>query len=452
MLYNEICQKTELLLNEHGIDPRRSHMLCGLSGGPDSIALVLVLKELGCTVVPMHCNFQLRGEESERDFKFVVDFCERHNLRYYTTRFDTETIADERGISIEMAARDLRYDWFDECLADYRATTQLAEDEKAYICVGHHADDNIETFFLNLIRGTGLRGLTGMDFCNDRGIIRPFLNLYRYEIEGYLFYHDVEYVTDSSNTNPRHLRNEVRHELIPLLRRMRQSAKVSIQKAMVALRQADDMLMQVKEGEEYQRLRHLLDFGFNMSQLRQMEQASDGAYVILAYSFRHQCSVMLTRNRGKLIAGPLPPRIGPTLLFPGTVAISGGYTDIDHNATHIRVKICGREELSGVDPARLPRHQALIDLAAVKGELYVRSVEDGDRFRPYGLKGSKLVNDYLKDRHRSRIDKAAALVVCDDEGILWLVGETIDQRAALTSTTEQAIRIETEELLDLELC
>lgn len=396
------AKKVAALLAEHHITPDVGPMLCGLSGGADSVALVVVLKELGYRVMAMHCNFQLRGAESERDELFVRRFCTERGIELRTVRFDTVAEASAHGESIEMAARRLRYEWFEKVFS--------AVDGGGHICVAHHADDNVETMLLNLIRGAGLHGLTGMQFHNDRGIVRPLLEVTRAEIVAYLEAVGQDFIVDSSNTDVRYRRNKVRHELLPMLRTMNPNVDNALRETMRHLREAEDTLLEADSADDYRRTRTLLSLGFTSTQVEQLAAAANGAYTVAG-------DVMLTKHRGELLWGRIPSPTAPT---------------------PIEARRCPRSEATNLRDANV----GTFDARAISGPLIVRSVAEGDRFQPLGMRGTKLVSDYLTDRHRSRLDKLAALVVCDDRGILWLVGETIDQRAAVTQTTTEVVVVE----------
>lgn len=410
---NTIVHKVAALLAEHRITPGVGPMLCGLSGGADSVALILVLKELGYRVMAMHCNFQLRGEESDRDEEFVHDFCTKHSIPLRTIRFDTHAEAKEHGESIEMAARRLRYEWFElvlkESFSNATSTPPKGGRWRGAICVAHHADDNVETMLLNLIRGAGLHGLTGMEFCNDWGVMRPLLSVTRAEILDYLAAKGETYVTDSSNTDTHYRRNKVRHELLPLLREMNPSIDRTLTETMFRLQQAEAAILYPETAEAYRQTQQLLTLGFTTAQIEQMTAAENGAFTTAG-------NTMLTKHRGKLLWGAMPEPVEPT---------------------PIEAQRLPRSEVTNLRDAS----RAVLDVRALQGRLFIRSVREGDRFTPFGMKGTKLVSDYMTDRHRSRLDKLAALVVCDDNGILWLVGETIDQRAAVSETTTEVLVI-----------
>lgn len=407
------------MLAEHHITPDVGPMLCGLSGGADSVALILVLKELGYDVAAMHCNFQLRGEESERDEQFVRDFCAKHDITLRTTRFDTRTEAEAHGESIEMAARRLRYEWFElvleESFSNPASTSPNGGRWRGAICVAHHADDNVETMLLNLIRGAGLHGLTGMEFCNDWGVMRPLLSVTRAEILDYLAAKGETFVTDSSNTDTHYRRNKVRHKLLPLLREMNPSIDRTLTETMFRLQQAEAAILHPEAAEVYRQTQQLLTLGFTTAQIEQMTAAENGAFTTSG-------NTMLTKHRGQLLWGTIPEPVEPT---------------------PIEAQRLPRCEVTNLRDAS----RAVLDVRALKGRLYVRSVREGDRFTPFGMKGTKLVSDYMTDRHRSRLDKLAALVVCDDNGILWLVGETVDQRAAVNETTTEVLVVKIDLLL-----
>lgn len=263
--------------------PPDAFILVALSGGADSTALLLILKELGYKVHALHCNFHLRGEESNRDQTFVEELCKQNDVPLSVRHFQTEEKAKRRGISLEMAARDLRYDWFREEMKNLKASC---------IAVAHHRDDQAETLLLNLLRGTGLRGMAGMQPKHE-GIIRPLLCLSREEILDYLQERGQSFVTDSTNSERIAQRNKVRLDVIPLLREINPAVVEHLNLASESVRQS---LPYYKKGIETtfvengitetcfplsalssQTLLHewLLDKGFNRAQEEEMLCASN---------------------------------------------------------------------------------------------------------------------------------------------------------------------------------
>lgn len=420
----EFAKKTALSFSPHLETARREGLFCALSGGADSVALLCVLLELQVPVRALHCNFQLRGDESFRDEEFVVRLCREKGVEMEVRRFDTRGEAKAAGESIEMAARRLRYAWF-------------AETDRP-VAVAHHADDNVETLLLNLLRGSGLRGLAAMRIDNGRGILRPLLGVTRAEVLAYLAELQQPFVEDSSNTDTAYRRNAIRHRILPQLRRIYPSCDRTLAQTLVRLQAAEEIYQigldclsrewaPVIEGDKicfslaplagrhpiggtwlYEQLS---PFGFDAVTVDAVFTARTGA---LFYTPTH-CA---TRTATGLEIVP----IGETTL----------------PALHIDESV----RTPDFHPSRRA-DVATVDASAIVGRLFLRRVVEGDRFAPYGMKhGTKLVSDYLTDRRRSRIDKFRALVVCDDRGILWLVGETIDRRVAVTPATTHIMTLQ----------
>ena len=213
-----IEHKVKEYIKEHSMLKDGDKVVVTLSGGADSVSLLLILHALGYECHAAHCNFHLRGEESMRDERFVTSLCEHLNIPLHKTDFETETYSKEKGISIEMAARELRYDYFRKLKDEV--------DAKA-IAVGHHRDDNIETLFLNLVRGTGIQGLCGIQPVNG-DIVRPLLCVSREEILDYLATKGQTYVTDSTNLEDVYSRNKIRLNVLPELQQINQGAMENI--------------------------------------------------------------------------------------------------------------------------------------------------------------------------------------------------------------------------------
>jgi tRNA(Ile)-lysidine synthase len=205
-----MLQQFQNHLSQHFPFLKGKKLLLAVSGGLDSMVLLHLFQQLDYEIVVLHCNFQLRGLESFGDQQFIQEYTSQHNIQLSFTQFDTEAFANDYKLSIQIAARELRYSWFYE---------QLEIQEGDYILTAHHADDNLETFFINLSRGTGLDGLTGIPAQNDT-VIRPLLPFTRKEIEEYAAKQDLKWREDSSNASDKYLRNKIRHHLIPILKEL----------------------------------------------------------------------------------------------------------------------------------------------------------------------------------------------------------------------------------------
>jgi tRNA(Ile)-lysidine synthase len=208
-------------------------LLLAVSGGIDSIVLTDLLLQLDFKIGVAHCNFQLRAEESDQDFSFVKDFCKKNNIPFFGQHFDTKEYAERHKLSIQIAARKLRYDWFDEL---------LKTEGFDYLLTAHHADDSVETFLINFTRGTGLDGLTGIPQRNDK-IIRPLLLFSREAIENYAKENNIQWREDSSNASDKYVRNKIRHEIIPILKELNPSFLASFQNTIENLHQTQSLAM-----------------------------------------------------------------------------------------------------------------------------------------------------------------------------------------------------------------
>lgn len=424
----------------HQLPAPPSHLLVALSGGADSVALLLILQQLGYRLTALHCNFHLRGQESDRDEDFVRQLCKEQGLPLHVQHFSTAAYALKKGVSIEMAARQLRYTWFEEMRQQLQATA---------IAVAHHKDDNAETLLLNLVRGSGLRGLKGM-LPRNGFIIRPLLGVDRKALESYLQKHHQKFVTDSTNLQTVYKRNKIRHEILPMLQELNPAVKEGLAKTAERLAEAEQLfdyalqqlqrqvtsplpdgmlvrLDRLKAAPAPKTLLHelLQPFGFKAAEISQMaEEFHRPAGTCFASPH-----FLANFHRGNLEVRKRPiPYTPRQLSVPGQLETEEGTT----------LTVCEypRELI-----AEIPKtaEAVAIDADAVQGQLTLRRPEKGDRFQPFGMKGTKLVSDYLTDRHRSLIDKMSAWVLCDEKGILWLLNERPAQRAAIHSGTRRIL-------------
>lgn len=410
-------------------------VLVALSGGADSVALLRILTRLGYHCTAAHCNFHLRGEESLRDEKFARALCSGLGIGLTVAQFDTATYAKEKKISIEMAARELRYSFFEE--------TAVAEGATA-IAVAHHRDDVAETILLNLIRGTGIRGLHGIQPKNGN-IIRPMLCLDRAEITAYLESIGQKYVTDSSNLTTDYTRNKIRLEILPLLRTINPSITHTLAETAERITEAEKAYDRaISDG----RRRVLNNDSINIAGLLNEPSPTALLHEILTpLGFNGQQSTdiiehigggsgkeykspthTLTRDRERLIITPNNDTPQAEILL----------TDNDTYATPHGTLTIGLNTYDGtIDKSR---HTATLDNSRLEKPLTLRPVQRGDRFRPLGMKGSKLVSDYLTDRKKTLPEKQRQLAVVDrEDNIVWLVGERPAAPYAVTSQTSEVL-------------
>ena len=428
--------KVEQYINKHKLLNANGLYLVALSGGADSVALLLLLHEAGYRVHAAHCNFRLRGEESDRDEWFCVELCERLGVELHRAHFDTRTYAELHKVSIEMAARELRYKWFGQLREDIGA---------AGVCVAHHRDDSVETVLLNLVRGTGLRGLTGVHPRNG-AILRPLLCVSRAEIEAFLAERGQEYVTDSTNLEADVLRNKVRLQVLPLLATLNPAVAENIQRTAEHLSEAQQVLdtifgqykdsnvLELSELEKYGSSEYFVyewvkNYGFNGSQVAQMMTAETGSV------FTSSAGYDLLVDRGRLLVEPTLKPMKKVRIPEEGAYVLGGFDDkIAENRT-IRVKkraVCVSKE----------PWVATLDAQKVVFPLTVRRVEEGDWMVPFGMNGRKLLSDLMTDRKMTAFEKRRQLVVVDAQGlIVWAVGLRTDARAAVTADTREVLEL-----------
>ena len=415
--------------------------LVALSGGADSVALLRVMLALGYRVEAAHCNFHLRSEESDRDELFVQNLCQKLNVNLRLIHFDTVEYAALHQVSIEMAARELRYGYFHQLRHDIGADT---------VCVAHHRDDAVETLLMNLLRGAGIHGLTGIRPRND-DIVRPLLGVSRQEIQHYLDVIGQDYVTDSTNLQPDVLRNKIRLQLLPLLEQLYPGASENMARSAYYLSEAEKVynaqwgqsplceatdaqgrstlpFSTLKSSPSSLCLLHewLSPFGFNRSQIEQIANHLGGEPGRVFESPTHT----LVIDREAVVVEPVSAPMKP-LVIP-----EPGVYRIDETAK-IRIEEVRVEEGISCDP-----NVATLDATTVRFPLTLRTVDPGDLFQPFGMEGRKLVSDFLTDRKLNLLDKRHQRVVVDATGaILWLVGLRTDHRFRVTPTTRTILRI-----------
>ncbi len=424
-----MLSKVKDYIKKHNLLNSNDLYLVALSGGADSVALLLLLDEMGYKFHAIHCNFHLRGEESDRDERFCEQLCQQKNIPFHRIHFDTMTYAETHQVSVEMAARELRYRYFEQLRKDIGA---------AGVCVAHHRDDTVETVILNLVRGTGLRGLTGIQPKNGN-ILRPLLGVSRVEIEEYLRVKGQEYVTDHTNLETDVLRNKVRLQVIPLLRQLNPAVSENIQRTAENLSDAQAVLdavmlpyQHVKEldlnqltdtaSREYITFEWLKNYGFNGAQVRQILTAETGR----VFSSPQGYDVLVDRGH-LLVESSLKPMKNLRIPEEGTYVLD--------DQTRISVK---RE------PVWISRDAAVatVDASRVRFPLTVRRVEEGDWMIPYGMEGRKLLSDLMTDRKMTVFEKRRQLVVVDGEGnVVWLVGIRTDNRCRVSSDTTEVLRL-----------
>lgn len=400
-------------------------VLVALSGGADSVALLRILQHQGYPCEAAHCNFHLRGEESDRDEQFVRQLCCSFNIPLHIVHFDTNQYAKEKHISIEMAARELRYDWFQK----------IAEERKAsVIAVAHHKDDSIETMLLNLIRGTGINGLLGIRPILGK-IVRPLLCLNRQEIVEYLKSIHQSFVTDSTNLQDEYTRNKIRLNLLPLMEEINPSVKDSLIHTGNCL---NDAAALYNYGIEKGKQQVLTDKGLDIKKL--LEEPSPKA---LLFEILHPLGFNSAQVRD--IFSSLNGQPGKqfhtkewnVIKDRDFLLIENRQTTMDDLPPFELI----REEMPYTPEFIIPRSKdcACFDADKLLETISVRKWTIGDSFIPFGMKGKKKVSDYLTDRKFSISQKERQWVMCSGEKIAWLIGERTDNRFRIDEHTQRIV-------------
>ena len=422
--------------------------IVALSGGADSVCLLLKMLDEGRHIEAAHCNFHLRGAESDRDEAFVVDLCQRLGVALHRAHFDTREYASLHKVSIEMAARTLRYQYFEQLRRDIGAEA---------IMVAHHRDDNVETVLMNMVRGTGIRGVAGIRPVNGH-ILRPLLDMSRSDIEAYLAARGETYVTDSTNLEDDATRNKFRLNVIPLLRTINPRASENIHltsrhiaeaekivdwavakaREEVITTHGDDLIVDVERLNAFVSPDYLLNeicrpYGFSTSQIADMSDAIRGHHVGAVFqSSTHIAAVANKDNRLCLQISPLlTSEREYRLPEEGTYRLS----------SDMKIVVSTRA-IDDTFHISKSSDCATLDRSKVTFPLTLRLAKEGDRFTPFGMKGSKLVSDYLSDIKCSVIDRRRQWVIEDATGmIIWLVGRRTNDKCRILSSSDVALVI-----------
>ncbi len=406
----------------------------GISGGADSVVLTSVLADLDYPLQAVHCNFHLRGEESMRDEKFVRNFCAERNIPLDVVDFDTTAYAKNNGISVEMAARDLRYNYFEKI----RQTKGDAE-----IFIAHHYDDSIETMLMNLIRGTGLNGMCGIKPVNGH-IIRPLLCVSRHEIEQYAVLNKLDYITDSTNLENDYTRNKIRNLLLPLLKEINPEVIKALLHDMENFSAANEVCKSYCEA----RLTEIVKNTDGAPSIDAEKLAKEPHkefllhYILSNYGFNpatiKKIAASAEAENGKKFFSKdfaLVKEYGLWMLLPRK--------NDDENEVEEQINLNDVLSVYQTTDTTIIKDPgtAVFDAAKLKYPLTLRRWQNSDKFQPFGMKGkTKNVSDLLNELKIPAAERSKVLVLISDEKIAWVVGYRTDERFKIDSNTKTVIR------------
>lgn len=412
-------------------------ILLAVSGGLDSMAMLDLFQDCGFNIGVAHANFQLRGGESTGDEEFVEGFCKKSSIPFYTKKFDTELYARLHQLSIQMAARVLRYQWFGE----------LAEAHHFdWIATAHHLNDSIETGLLNLVRGSGIEGLDGIESKNGK-VIRPMLFATRQQLEVHAKENNITWREDRSNTSDDYQRNFIRHHVTPLLKELNPSFENSFLESMNKISGAVELealgiqrwreqfekttgnqIRLTKKGfDQFKRPENVLwnlikGFEFNLDQCHQIARAMKGQPGKKFYSSGHELII----DRDYLIISKTQTRLGETLIESHQTEATLG---------NFKLKIEQREKIDFNDDPTI----AMLDADKIKFPLHWRKWKPGDSFYPLGMNHRKKLSDFLIDQKVSLADKEAITVLESENEIVWVVGWRVDDRYKIALATQSTV-------------
>lgn len=426
-------------IEKYGLLSSDRPVVVGLSGGADSVALLSILAQLGYDCKALHCNFHLRGEESMRDERFAETFaCQTLGIPFYKTDFDTEKYASEKHISIEMAARELRYQWFEKMREQFEAQA---------IAVAHHRDDQAETVLLNLLRGSGIRGLRGM-LPKNGFIVRPLLAVGRKDILTWLEDQGYGYVTDHTNLSAIYTRNFIRLKILPLLEEINPSAGEAIARSAAHLAEAETLYADVLEKAKKEVVKSenclsisalmafpspqtvlyelLKPYGFTRLVTKDIfasfDNTSGKEFFSSAYRLvkDRDCLLLAARGTGREEA---------------TYVLETETGDLKHPIELSWRKNVITKDFSIIKEKRI----AYFDYDTLRFPLILRKWREGDWFIPFGMKGRKKLSDYFTNQKYSRLRKEGTWLLCSGPDIIWIVGERPDNRFCINKGTKSVL-------------
>lgn len=440
-----LLEEFEKYIAENELFTHDDKLLLTVSGGVDSMVMMSLTAAAGYRFGVAHCNFQLRGIESEEDEVLVENEARRYGVEFYNKRFDTVGEMERTGESMEMAARRLRYAWFKELCEEHGYTA---------IVIAHHGNDSIETFFINLLRGTGLRGLTGIS-TQVGHIVRPMMFATRKIIHDYAVAHRIPYREDSSNRSTKYLRNKVRLGVVPMFKDIKPQFTNIMRRNIARLSQAQDFItsaIDIVKGESMERSgdihtlwvdrirptlpRHYViyeilssEFGFKGDVVDALCRALDAELSGRRFYAREWVAVT---DRGRVVVSPIADdddcevivEKGAIRSYAGGAVLYYEYCDIDF-----------------IDSLDQGDNVALLDADKLKFPLRLRRWQDGDWFVPFGMSGRKKLSDFLIDKKVSLAEKRRQFVLMSGDDIVWVVGRRLDDRYAITRKTENVLKV-----------
>ncbi len=434
-----MLQKIKTYIAEKGLFEADTTLIVGFSGGADSMALLDILTLLGYRCIAAHCNFHLRGEESDDDAQFVKKWCKENDIEFTSIDFNTKQYAADKKISIEMAARELRYSWFEVMRQQYNADA---------IAVAHHKDDSVETVLLNLIRGTGISGLSGILPKNGK-IVRPMLCVTRIEIENYLREREIPFRTDSTNYEDIYTRNHIRLNVLPMLQKLNPSVSESVFRTSENLAEAEKVYKKAVDTDiktvlqnnkiDIEKLKQtvspasvlfeiLSPLGFHPSVIEDVKNALNASSGKVFYSSTYR----LIKDRVYFLIDKIEKSESENQIF-----------FIDSATREILNPISLEIKVTDIPKSLNKSNNVLYaDIAKLSFPLKLRKWKSGDWFIPLGMKGKKKLSDFFTDQKFNLKQKERTWILLSGENVVWVVGHRSDNRFKIDEKTQNILLIE----------
>lgn len=449
----DLLEKFRQFIKKNDLFSEKDRLLIAVSGGVDSVVLCELMKLAGYEFGIAHCNFQLRGKDSERDENFVKALAGNYKVKFFVKRFETEKIAAEKKRSIQETARELRYEWFNEILESVERDSKNNEKPFARILTAHHADDNIETLLINFFRGTGVRGLKGMEPRQGK-LVRPLLFARRKELEDFLTANNLRYVQDVTNLENDYTRNYFRNQLIPALQKVFPSVDENLLDNISRFREVAGIyeehirrekkslleqkgneihipILKLKKSGQLNTIIYeiIKDFNFTPHQVKDTVSLMDSEPGKFVQSSSHR----IIKDRRWLIISPLEPELSDHFLIEGAGKWNTGAGKLEFSIQDLRKK---PEQKLTIESSK-----ACLDAEEVKFPLLLRKWKQGDYFYPLGMRKKKKLSRFFIDQKLSKTEKERTWVIEMDKKILWVVGHRIDDRFKLRPDSKKVLEI-----------
>ena len=428
-----MIKKVQKFICDKNLFFKKNKLLLAISGGADSICLLYILTKLGYDIELAHCNFNLRGVESDKDASFVEGLASEFSLKYHFKSFATQNYANKHKVSIQMAARELRYNWFKEL---------IKFNHLDFIITAHNQDDNVETFLINLLRGTGIKGLCGIA-PKQGNIIRPFLQISKSEVLNYLEKNGIKYREDSSNLDVKYLRNKVRHQLIPLLKEFNPIVQQKISEEIFVLDGVNNIFNQridsikkkllIKKDNRYK---------INISALLKLERLDIILFEILKpfgfFEVNQIISAMSSQSGKVFFSNKYQLIIDREYLIIFLLSINQtDEIDIIKTKEEINHPLHLKFSISNDCTFDNNKDIARLDFNKLSFPLKLRKWKFGDKFMPLGMRKFKKVSDFFIDEKYSIFDKKNQWILFSNNEVVWIIGRRIDDRYKIETKTKK---------------